>query len=213
MLDKDEFEKFLLYGMDGNVSIKKCIENALLILFFSLPLLIWKWGNFVWLFLGILPFALHIISAIKLSTKGKIERENFILYNGIMAINFSLMFALLGIAICLYLFHGEKRIAVIGMLIIIYIIVILLYIYMIKRMIEKKAFSNAQQNNGIMYTSIFAGLGMLTARTFMSELSNDSAIKILCFCCFILSLAFLLGVVNIVKFYYIKKFLNTDELC
>lgn len=59
MSDKDEFEKFIMYG--GSISKYDCIEMIELIAILSIPLLILERNNIVTIILSLLPLALFFL--------------------------------------------------------------------------------------------------------------------------------------------------------
>ncbi len=208
-MKQNEFEKLMLIWLKEEITVKQCVKNVILTLFFSLPLLIWKWRNFLWMFLGILPFALHLVTIIKLLENRKIKGVQCGLYQGMNVIFWSLILNISGIALVLYSFPGYWKFIIMIIWVICYIMMAVFYVFSTIRSIEKTQTSTKRTIGGVL-GGAFGLLGFSTARIFMSELSNDVMIKILCFICFFLSVVFLLGVGNIVKFYYIKRFMKTD---
>jgi len=201
----ESFEKYMLYGIGEKISIKKCIENEILIILFSLPSVIIGVRDHILGLLVILPIVFYLIFIFK-SQKGQaIEGVRYILHNGVFSGCFSFIFALTGIEILLYLFEGEKRNIIIGIIIAGYIFVILLYRYIIKKLIENKNGSNAKKVNGRFFFILCGIFGITVARIFLNDIETRKAMELLSVFCFFLSYLTLIGIFNIFKFQYLVK--------
>lgn len=200
-IEKEEFEKFILHGLDDKISFQKCMENEILILLFSLPLIVWERNHFVFLPLCILPALVYLVCVINLKKGKMIEGVTYILHNGIMTGCFTFLFALSGIKILLYLFSGADRMILLFISSAGYIFTTLLIVYMAKRSMQKdKVFSIAPIP--ITLSGAF-GIGM--ARIFLQDINDKTLLKVICIICFFLSYLTLIGVFNIFKYLYIKR--------
>ena len=90
-MDKDEFEAFIRFGIEGSVTRGNCVKTAIICYLFlplllSFPLILVTQNVAVFLGLAFLPFLLYVVSVIRLMKNGRIEGEYYLLYNGINAI-------------------------------------------------------------------------------------------------------------------------------
>lgn len=190
--------------LQGKISIKKCVENEILILLFSLPVIVIERGNIGLLVLCILPALSYLISIVKL-TKGKeIEGPHYILHNGILAGCFTVIFALDGLEVLLYLFSGTERILAIFIVSVGYVFVITVWGIII-RQYRKKEYRKAKKIRGRSFFALSGVTGILVGRALLKNIDNRTALEIVCVCCFVVSYLSLGGVFNIFQFQYIKK--------
>lgn len=211
MSNKNELKKKILYEMNSKVYTSDAMEHIFLIVLMSLPLLIWKYKNFVFLLLGILPSVLQFIAVKKLIKNGKIEKEHLMLYRGLTAINISMICEVTGIALALYTYWEKYKIAVISIGIICYISVAIICIYLTKHSIEKEM-SNAgkmAKDYSQKFGVLGGMLGILISRIFFQGMSNETLLKILCAMCFFMACVAMVRVDAIVKYYYVNKILST----
>lgn len=205
MPEKENYEAYMLYGIKENISFKKCIENEILIILLSLPSIIIGVKDNILGLLGILPIVFYFIFILKLKKGQVIEGIKYILHNGVFALCLSFVFGLAGMEILLYLFKGKERIIAISLIGIGYILVILLYSYIIRKLIEKKNYSNVKKAKGSSLLALCGVLGITVARVFLNDMDTRTAMQLLCILCFFMSYLVLLGIFNIVKFQYLTK--------
>lgn len=204
MSEKENFEKYMLYGTDGSISLKKCIENEILIILFSLPLILIERSNPAFLILCICPAVSYLLFIIKFKKRKEIEGVQYILHNGIFSGCISFIFALAGIKLLFYLFNGKKRAIIICVVSGGYVLAGILYTYIIKRLI-KVEYDSLKKVNGSISVILCGILGGAIGRTFLSGVGNKRAMEILCILCFFLSYLTLIGIFNIFKFQYLVK--------
>ena len=205
-MKKDNFESFIMYGIEQYATIKECIRYELMLLLFSLPLFILERLNLILLIIDIMPSACYLVSVMILIKNKRIEGAYYILHNGILSACISLLFALGGIWLLRYLFGGKDRIFLLCMITTGYLIAFLLYCYILKKLAQKKDIKDVKKANvGIPFT-LCGFLGISAAKMFAKDIDNNSALEIMCVCCFFISYLSLLGILNFVKFYYIKNF-------
>lgn len=210
MSDKEEFQKFILYGIEKETPFKECIKFEVIFLFlFMLAFVIETVSerqNYVFLALCLLPALFYFISAIILKQGKAIRGVHNILYNGITAGCLSFLFGLAGLEILLYLFDGKERIIMICIAGAGYVFMSILCVYIIRRSIKKKKYS--LRKGGAVSVSICAScalLGRNVAKTFFKHVDNKTAMEIVCMIAFLLSYLSFIGLVNIFKYQYIKK--------
>lgn len=208
MVEREKFDEYMLYGIKEKITLKKCIENEILILLFSLPSFFIGAGGILSWVLGALPFILYFIFIVKFQKARTIEGTFYILHNGVFAGCFSFIFALTGIEILLYLFQGKARNVVICIASIGYIVIILLYSYLIKKIIERKDCNGTKKVKGRIFFTLFGVLGITVARTFFDGMDTRKAMELLCVLCFFLSYVTLIGIFNIFKFLYLVKYIE-----
>ncbi len=202
---EENFEKFILQGIEERISFRKCIENEMLIVLFSLPLIVIERRNYIFLLLCLLPAILHLIFIIKVGKGRAIEGVQYILYNGVFSGSVSLLFGLIGIDILIYLFSGKERTIMICVVCAGYVLMAILYTYIIKRLINMKEYNNLKNTNRRISFILCGVLGGVVARTFLNDISNQKALELLCILCFFLSFLTLIGIFNIHKFRYLVK--------
>lgn len=205
MEENESFEEYMLYGIKEKISLKKCVENEILIILFSLPSIIIGVRSNILGMLVFLPIIFYLIFIFK-SKKGQtIEGVWYILHNGVFSGCFSFIFALTGIEILFYLFEGKERRIVICMISLGYFFVILLYSYIIKKLMIKKDYCNTRKVKGKLFFILCGILGITVARVFLNAMDTRKALELLCIFCFFLSYLTLIGIFNIFKFQYLVK--------
>lgn len=155
MTEEEKFEKYMLYGADGKIPLKKCIEFELLLILFSLPLII---SIFIGVtdnmfgMLGILPAIIYPIFIVK-AKKGKaIEGSLCILHHGIGGVCFCFLLGLSGIEIVLYLFQGKERVIILCIVGAGYILSALSWLCLMRIAIEKMDSSNTKKVFPLLYS-------------------------------------------------------------
>lgn len=202
---EENFEKFILQGIEERISFRKCIENEMLIILFSLPLIVIERRNYIFLLLCLLPAILYLIFVIKVGKGKAIEGVQYILHNGVFSGSISLVFGLIGIDILIHLFSGKERNIIICVVSTGYVLMAILYGYIIKKLISMKEY-NSLKNTNRRISFILCGIfGGVVARTFLNDISNQKAMELLCILCFFLSFLTLIGIFNIYKFRYLVK--------
>lgn len=206
MSDKEEFEKFILYGIEKEILLWECIENEILLLIFSVFFVIidivLDRRDYVFRLLFLLPALFYFISVIKLIKGKRIEGVNYILHNGIFAGCLSFLFGLIGFIMLFSLFDGKERIIMSCIAGTGYILASILIGYIINRSIRKKKYRRKTGGIAISSTS-GALLGISFAKTFLKDMDNETATGIVCILSFFLSYLTLIGIGSIFKYQYI----------
>lgn len=212
MSDKEEFQKFILYGIEKETPFIECIKVEVIFLFLFMLAFVYETAserqNYVFLTLCLLPALFYFISAIILKQGKAIRGVNNILYGGITAGCLSFLFGLAGLEMLLYLFDGKERIIMICIAIAGYVSTSILFVYIIRRSIKKKEYS--LKKGGAVSVSICAScalLGRAVAKAFFNhaDVDNNTAMGIACILAFLISYLSFGGLVNIFKYQYIKK--------
>lgn len=208
MSDKEEFQKFILYGIEKETPFKECIKFEVIFLFlFMLAFVIETVSerqNYVFLTLFLLPALFYLISAIILKQGKTIRGVHNILYTGITAGCLSFLFGLPGLEMLLYLFDGKERIIMICIAGAGYVFMSILCVYIIRRSIKKRKYS--LKKGGAVSVSISCVLlGQTVAKTFFKHVDDKTAMEIVCMLAFIISYLSFIGLVNIFKYQYITK--------
>lgn len=203
-MDKD-LQAFLLYGFSNTFKKKECIKNLILQLLLSIPLVIVDRRSWISIIYFVAPF-IYFIYVWKVRKIKIISGYKLFLHNGIMSSCMTAEFALIGIRILVYLVPNTKRALAVILVIICYVFLELIYIGIVRFLIIKEAYSKVGKTNlGLSVT--FAGImGICIARTFMQDMSNRQAFKIICILSFFLSGITLLGSLNIFKYNYCMKY-------
>lgn len=208
-MEKDEFREFIIRGIEGSMSKKDCIENTILLLFFSLPSIILGRNNIILIILALLPTIICIVDTAKTMEKGVIKGKFYILYLGILSTSFSLVCAMGGIWTLTFLVEEKYRWFAIMLVVAGYILAFVLYGCLTIYLIKKKAYSRMKHTNVTISATLFGVLGISTAKIFMGKVKAVSPLEVLCICSFFLSFLFLLGMGNLYKFWYIQ---NHEEI-
>ncbi len=203
-MDKDEFREFIIRGIEGSMSKKDCIENVILLLFFSLPSIILGRNNIILIILALLPTIICIVDIVKTMENGVIKGKFYILYLGILSTSFSLVCATGGIWTLIFLVEEKNRWFAMVFVVAGYILAFVLYGCLTIYLIKKKAYSRMKYTNGTISATLFGVLGISTAKIFMGKVKAVSPLEVICICAFFLSLLFLLGMGNLYKFWYIQ---------
>lgn len=212
MTDREKFEEYMLYGVKEKISLKKGIENELLIILFSMPSFIMGMkDNISWVF-ALLPMIFYLVFIVRFQKERKMEGIYYILHNGVFSGCISFVFALTGIKILLYLFQGKERNIFIGIVIVGYVLIILLFSYLMKKIIKRKDYSKAKKINGRFFFTLCGVLGITVARVFLSGMDTRNALEFLCVLCFFLSYLTFIGIFNIYKFlYFVKQYEKKEQ--
>ena len=199
--------------LQGKITIKKCVENEMLILLFSLPVIVIERRNIGVMILCILPALSYLISIIKLHKGKEIAGLQYILHNGIFAGCFTVIFALDGLEVLLYLFSGTERSIAIFIVSAGYVFMFMIWGFIV-RQYRKREYNKAKKIKGRSFFGLFGVTGILVARTLSKNIDNNTAWEIVCACCFLVSYLSLGGIFNIFQFQYIKKHPEIwDEQC
>lgn len=204
MEKKEKLEENMLYGKNEKMTLKKCINNELSLIIFSLPLLIMGVTYNTLGLLGVLPLIFYplFIYLIKYKKGKTIEGAVYLLHNGVLSLGSSFIFVLTGIEIILFLFEGRTRIILIYIAVMVYILIIFLCRLLQERVLKKK---NVKKGNVKFSACIGAILGYFGARAFLKDIDQRKALELICFLCFSLSYISLLGIFNIFKYQNIEK--------
>lgn len=209
-MKKETFEQFILYGSEGSISVRKCIENEMLLTVFSLPLVVIERCNYIFLVLAIFPVVLYLVFLIKVGKGKAIEGIQCILHHGVFAVSFSLLFGLIGIDILIHLFDGKERNILICVVIGGYVLMIIFCMCIIRKYMRMKncnGLKKANRNISFTLCALCGVLGMSVAKTFLQvqDIDNQQALETVCIICFFISYVCILGIFNLYKYRYLMK--------
>lgn len=200
------------WGIDGELSLGKCIQNVILFLFFALLAIavetISDRRNFAFMVLCVLPALVSLGSVIKLREGKTIRGLSYILYNGITAGCFAFLFGLMGLEILFFLFQGKEKIILLCIAGTGYIFVMIFLGYTARMLAREKEYSSRTGPAGTVSAVLctLSGLtGVMVGRSFLKEIDQKAALGIVCFICFFVSNLALIGVGNLFKYQYMKK--------
>lgn len=92
IMEKENINAFMLYGINGKVTTDECIKNEIIIIFLSVLLIvIGVKKSIIFFILGVVPILSYLVSIIKLKSASKkpgkkevtIDGVFFILHSGI----------------------------------------------------------------------------------------------------------------------------------
>lgn len=206
-MKKEIFEQFILYGSEGSISVQKCIENEMLLMFFSLPLVMIERCNYIFLLLALLPAGLYLFFLIKVGKGKSIEGIQCILHHGVFAVSFSLLFGLIGIDILIHLFDGKERNILICAVIVGYVLMTIFCMCIIRKYLRMKNCNGLKKANRNISFTLCGVLGMSVAKTFLQvqDIDNQQALETVCIICFFISYVCILGIFNLYKYRYLIK--------
>lgn len=214
-MEKENFKKYMLYGLEEKTTFDKCIKNEIVIILLSALLIyIGVKKSIIFFILGLIPILVYLISIIKLKSANKklygrdgtIEGVYYIFHAGIYLVCLSYIFALAGIEIIYYVFNENERITIISIIIIGYIVVIFLYNCMVRKLIERNAYGgSAKKLKGGLFFSLFGLLGISTGRILFKMVDYRSSGEIGCILFLFLSYLCLIGIFNITKYKYLME--------
>ena len=211
MIDKEEFEKFILHDIEKGISFKKCMKTEVaLILIFLLAYAVESISgrrNYVFLSVFALPALVYLISVIKLGKGKRIAGIQYMLHNGILSGSFSLLFGSAGFEILVYLFSGKERIIMIFIAIIGYVFAVIFWVIFINQYLKKKKYSQQKKATGSIFAWAMGGsiLGAAVGRSFLKDVNSGTAEGIICMLLFFVSYLMLIGIGSIFKYQYIVK--------
>lgn len=207
MSDKEEFEKYILYGIEKGIHLRECIENEILLLiflaFFLIIDIVLERRDYVLWILFLLPALFYFISVLKLKKGKRIGGANYILHNGILSGCLSFLFGLIGFMMLFSVFEGKERIIMSCIAGTGYILAGILIGYFINRAIRKKQYSRKKGGRIAISSTSGALFGISFAKTFLKDMDNETATGIVCILLFFLSYLTLIGIGSIFKYQYI----------
>ncbi len=132
--------------------------------------------------------------------------SDYCLYNGSGSINFSLI-ALLGSYKAYYAYQPLNFLSFV-LFIFIYIIVLYLWLRLFITGIKKDKFKDkfGDYNAFTASISIVVPLSMIINRVFMKSISQDVGMLIVSICCMVICLLTSGGILNFIKYYFMKKY-------
>ena len=217
-MEKENIKAFMLYNINESIDVKECIKSGIAITFLSVLSFYFRMGNTVFLIAGILPILIYSLAVFKLKKGDVIEGVHCLLLNGIWAVCSSFIFALISIEIVFITFDENERAGIIGIIIIGYIVVFLLYRYIIRKNIEKNVYGGEKEKiKGLPFFTAFGLLGLSVGKIFLPGMDEKSASKLGCILLQAVSYLCLMGVFNIFKYKYLMEHkelledLNTDK--
>ena len=214
-VDKDEFEAFIRFGIEGSVTRGSCVQTAIICYLFlplllTFPLILATQNVAVLLGLAFLPFLLYVVSVIRLMKNGRIEGEYYLLYNGINAIGLTWILGMGGMGMLALAFEGRERILAIVAVCVVYILVLVGYTVWIIHLIRKKVYSSKKYTQTYIGTTAFAVMGTFAAPFIVGvcNIHNIPPALIASVCFFFVSFLGMLGIFNVYKFWYIRKYMG-----
>lgn len=206
MMEKEKIKKYMLYEIDGDITVKECIKNEILLLFFSALSIYLGMGNIIFIILNIVPIVVYSISIFKLKDEYIIEGVYYILHNGIFAVCVSYIFAIISLELASCSFDGVERNLMICIMVLGYVVFILLYRHIIRKNIKKNVYGGEKEKiKGAPFFAAFAVLGIIVSRIFFKNMDERSATKVACILCFFMSYIFLIGIFSILKYKYLME--------
>lgn len=209
-LDKDNFKAYILYGINQKVTFDDCIKNGILILLLSALLIaIGIKKSIAFLFWGIVPILVYLLLVVKLRPKDKNSGRKeeglfYILHNGVFLVCLSYIFGLASIKALFYLVDENDRATMAVILIVGYIVVIVLYNYMIRKLIERNVYGDGEKKlKGGLFFSLFGILGIIIGRILINSMEQGKVGELVCTLLVFLSYICLIGIFNISKYKYI----------
>ena len=156
--------------LQGKITIKKCVENEMLILLFSLPVIVIERRNIGVTILCILPALSYLISIIKLHKGKEIAGLQYILHNGIFAGCFTVIFALDGLEVLLYLFSGTERSIAIFIVSAGYVFMFMIWGFIV-RQYRKREYNKAKKIKGRSFLAYLASQEYLWQEPYLKMLT------------------------------------------
>ncbi len=208
MNGKDKCGECVLDEIKEKITLKRCITNELSIAFFCLLSFTVSEGcGELWL-LNVLPIIFYPVFAIKSKKYYAVGETLLIFHNGVLAECISFIFALISIQIVFILYQGKVRNILVCIIISVYITIILLYIFMYKRIKKEKGNTNIVKKSKV---SLFAGVGAILGITIvrvLNSIDTQKVLELLFVLSFFLSCLLVTGISNIFKFHYLVGYNN-----
>lgn len=205
-MEKENINAYMLYEIDGDITVKECIKNEIFLLFFSALSICLGMGNIIFIILNIVPIVVYGISVFKLKDEYIIEGVYYILHNGIFAVCVSYIFAMISLELASCSFDGVERNLMIYIMVLGYVVFILLYRHIIRKNIKKNVYGGEKEKiKGAPFFAAFAVLGIIVSRIFFKNMDERSGTRVACILCFFMSYIFLIGIFNIFKYKYLME--------
>ncbi len=204
----ENIEAFIRFGINKDFSLKQA-KKAIwgLIIFYILGLFYGIMLGGTALIFGILIVGIGGISALVIQTIHQNDSTaGYTKALGITALSGMINFSLLSLIFCQMLKTPLVINVMVGSIPI--LSTGLLYLITIRR-IKKGLYKNTKElkkSNLCLYSIVGAVIGFWIARTAFKGINQTSALVIVVLCFMFLSLTFCLGMINLLKFYYIKKY-------
>lgn len=149
----------------------------------------------------------NLISGIYCS-RNKKKKGIVSLYLGIVSLSYSLIFFLDALAIVVYMTRESKKIEIITIMILVYILEISCYLIFDRwliRKVEHKKVGRKTSAKAAYLLGTSGMFGIFMGKSLFKGATQSQALIGLVVCCMVMSLAFTLGISNLLKFYYISK--------
>lgn len=202
----ENMKAFLNYGTKGGMETEDPPTSTFLAALLGLP------GCFIprtpkILIVCIVAFILSILIVETYCDKNSSKKGIVFLCRGNTSLSYSIIFLLEAICIMLYIIPEGKKLCTTVLIFLIYVIVIISYVYLIKHLIKKGAFNKNGKVGSpvVIYISSAMGLcGLSTGKLLLKKSGNALVFMIMMICLFLLSLIFMIGVMNLIRYYYVQ---------
>lgn len=202
---REEFGECALDEIKEKITLKRCITNELSIIFFSLLSFAVSEGCAELWMLNVLPIIFYPIFAIKSKKYYTVGETLLILHKGVLAECISFIFVLISIQIAFILYQGKVRNILVCIIISAYITIVLLYLFLYKRMKNEKVHTKIVKKSRIsLFASVGAILGITIVRA-LNSVDSQKVLELLFIFSFLLSCLLITGISNIFKFYYMVQ--------
>lgn len=208
-MDKDKIERFVLYASErafqpDSLSVVNIYSVIFSLIAFGYGILL---GG-IYLFISLLMVSLtaaYIVMAAVLKRRLRPSLQTGFLCNSIASASSVVLFALLGMMIFVMQEPGALQYLALAAS---YILVFAVYWALMMRAIRKDAFvqKRPRANNAATAATLGAVVGLSLARIFLSNVDQNILLVFLSTTWFFLSSLFSMGLINILKYYYCKKY-------
>lgn len=201
-----KMKAFIEFGKGDIITKKQAVDFFVLSLLFIGPF------GFIGekkISIFIISVLLLVISVSMLLSVWKNEKSEFFSfgYKGMQALILMISLAMDGCRLLILILDKGVGLLIIS-LIILYMIILLSYMGIIKKLINQGAYlegGKANTANIRIMATLFGVFGISIATIFSSGMDNNSVIIIIALCCFMVSILSLLGIPNLYKYIMLRK--------
>lgn len=203
----EKLNDFLAYGMDSKIEKKQIYNMDGVISFITFLVFVINeiYGGAMWARVGCVLFPLSFI--IFTFTRRDVTGKKIFWIYGIWGIGFSILFGVIGTIFMFLIIDKKYYITYLGIMVILYIIVLCIYISIICYLIKKEIYSS-KSSKKLMggWCFLLCGIaGMSFAKILGMNTSQEKIIQIVSVLSYLISLISVLGSLNMIKYFMIKR--------
>lgn len=198
------FKEFLTYGTEQKITKKQVMETYIILLLLGVV------SNIFVNSMICTVITVGVLSAAVVFTIPEeiVTGEKIFLMNGMIGIAFSWIFTLLGTGMILSIMNKQEVFRYVITTILIYCLFMVIYGLIVIYFIRKRAYKEVKKSSARIPVMLLAVCGISVGRMLTNGLTYETLMKIGGVCFYFLAIVFLLGILNLIKYFYCRKYLG-----